>query len=269
MLKNAVNCCRSFLLIIIFSTILLPSILFAKNTFLVAPTSAEISLDRPNTISFVVTNNGDGQVRVAISPIYFPVDSKFMPTAKPIDPATTTKDDLSSYMIISPKVVSLKPGEQRTVRVSVRPKPEVFKDGEYRAHVLFSMLDVADTMQTKGAKEGVSMKLNFKSETAVVVYGSVGKGDADLKTSCKIVKDKQTKIAITNAGKWRFDGWLRILDGDKKLTEDKVFIVRESVRESVLNWVPKTKDTPIKIKWVPLDEKKKSFTTICSIKTEK
>ena len=216
-----------------------------------------------------MTNNGDGQVRVAISPIYFSVDSKFMPTAKPLDPATTTSDDLSSYMIISPKVVSLKPGEQRTVRVSIRPKADAFKEGEYRAHVLFSMLDVADTMNTKDAKEGVSMKLNFKSETAVVVYGSFGKGTADLKTDCKIIKDKKTKVMITNAGKWRFDGWLRILDGDKKLTEDKVFIVRESIRETVLNWTPKDIDAPIKITWVPLDEKKKSFTTICSIKTEK
>ena len=269
MLKKAVNSCSLFLSVVFFLIIFGPSMLFAKNTFLVAPTSAEISLDRPNTISFVVTNNGDGQVRVAISPIYFSVDSKFMPTAKPLDPATTTSDDLSSYMIISPKVVSLKPGEQRTVRVSIRPKADAFKEGEYRAHVLFSMLDVADTMNTKDAKEGVSMKLNFKSETAVVVYGSFGKGTADLKTDCKIIKDKKTKVMITNAGKWRFDGWLRILDGDKKLTEDKVFIVRESIRETVLNWTPKDIDAPIKITWVPLDEKKKSFTTICSIKTEK
>jgi len=269
MQKNLANYCFSFLSIIFILTFFSSSALFAKNTFLVAPTSAEISLDRPNTVSFVVTNNGDGQVRVSIAPIYFPVDSKFMPTAKPLDVATTTKDDLSSYMIISPKVVSLKPGEQRTVRVSIRPKTDIFKDGEYRAHVLFSMLDVAETVQTKGAKEGVSMKLNFKSETAVVVYGSFGKGNADLKSSCKILKNKKTKVAITNSGKWRFDGWLRIMDGDKKLTEDKVFIVRESTRETVLNWAPKDTNTPIKIKWVPLDEKKKPFTTICSIKTEK
>ncbi len=269
MLKNVVNYFLSFFSMIFLLTIFVPSVLFAKNTFLVAPTSAEISLDRPNTISFVVTNNGEGQVRVAISPIYFPVDSKFMPTAKPIDPVTTTKDDLSSYMIISPQVVSLKPGEQRTVRVSIRPKADAFEDGEYRAHVLFSMLNVADTVQTKGAKEGVSMKLNFKSETAVVVYGSFGKGNADLKSSCKILKNKKTKVVVTNAGKWRFDGWLRIMDGDKKLAEDKVFIVRESVRDTVLNWAPEDTDAPIKVKWVPLDEKKKPFTTTCSIKIEK
>ncbi|MCX6112717.1 MAG: hypothetical protein NTY22_05480 [Proteobacteria bacterium] len=192
-----------------------------------------------------------------------------MPAAKPLDSATTTKDDLSSYMIISPKVVSLKPGEQRTVRVSVRPRADAFKEGEYRAHVLFSMLDVAETIQTKAEKEGVSMKLNFKSETAVVVYGSIGKGLAELKTACNILKNNKTKITITNAGKWRFDGWLRILDGDKKLTEDKIFIVRESIRDTVLNWAPKDTKAPIKITWVPLDEKKKSFTTTCSIKTGK
>lgn len=249
--------------------LLMPALLFAKNTFLVAPTSAEIDLTRPNTISFVVTNNGDGQVRVAISPIYFPVDSKFMPTAKPLDPKTTTKDDLSSYMIISPKAVSLKPGDQRTVRVSIRPPATGFVDGEYRAHVLFAMLDIAESVKTKGGKDGLSMKINFKSETAVVVYGSVGKGLADINTTCELLKNGKTKVNITNAGKWRFDGWLRILDGDKKLTEDKIFMTRESIRNTVLNWAPKDTNTPVQITWKPLDEKKKSFNTLCAFKTEK
>jgi len=244
-------------------------VLFAANTFLVAPTSAEISLERPTTLSFVVTNNGTGQVRVAISPIYFPVDSKFMPTAKPLNVSTTKNDDLSSFFIISPKVVSIKPGEQRTVRVSVRSKPGL-KEGEYRAHVLFSMLDVADSVQVKGKKrkgeEGLSMKINFKSETAVVIYGSVGKGLADLKTSCSVLKNGKTKVVITNSGKWRFDGWLRIYDGSKKLADEKVFMTRESIRDTVLNWAPKDEKGPITIKWVPLDEKKKPFTTTCSIK---
>lgn len=248
---------------------IVPSILFAKNTFLVAPTSAEISLDRPNTISFVVTNNGDAQVRVEISPIYFPVDSKFMPTAKALYPDTSKKDDLSTHMVISPKVISLKPGEQRTVRVSVRPPSGDLKEGEYRSHVLFSMLDIADSMQTKTNKDGFSMKLNFKSETAVVVYGSVGKGSASISTNCEILKNKKTKVNITNEGKWRFDGWLRILEGDKKLAEDKIFMTRESIKEAVLNWAPQSMDQPIQITWVPIDENKKKFTTLCTLKSKK
>ncbi|MEI6093810.1 MAG: hypothetical protein WCQ47_09080, partial [bacterium] len=177
-------------------------------------------------------------------------------------------DDISKYMIISPKLISLKPGEQRTVRVSVRPPSESLKDGEYRSHILFAMLDVADT-QTKTNKQGFSMKLNFKSETAVVVYGSVGKGVANIQTICEILKNGKTKVNITNDGKWRFDGWLRILDGDKKLAEDKIFMTRESIRSTVLNWAPKDKDQPIKITWVPMDEGKKKFTTTCTLKASK
>jgi hypothetical protein len=248
----------------IYVFLFLPSILFASNTFLVAPTSAEIDLTRPNTVSFIVTNNGDGQARIAISPIYFPVDSKFMPTAKPLHPDTTKKDDLSPYMVISPKTVSLKSGEQRTVRVSIRPPATGFTDGEYRAHVLFAMLDIADSVKSKAAKSGVSMKINFKSETAVVVYGNVGKGLADLSTTCELLKNEKIKVNITNSGKWRFDGWLSIVDGDKKLTEDKIFMIRESMRDSVLNWAPKDTNAPIKITWKPLDDKKKPFTTLCA-----
>ena len=259
MLKNIFKCCL----------LLIPSLLFAKNTFLVAPTSAEIDLSRPNTMSFVVTNNGDAQVRIAISPIYFPVDSKFMPTATPLHPDTTTKDDLSSYIIISPKAVSLKSGEQRTVRVSVRPPASGFEEGEYRAHVLFAMLDIAESVNTKGGKEGLSMKINFKSETAVVIYGSVGQGLASLDTTCELLKNGKTKVDIINSGKWRFDGWLSILDGDKKLTEDKIFMTRESIRNTVLNWAPKDTKSPVKITWKPLDEKKKPFTTLCAFKAGK
>lgn len=254
---------------LICSLFFLPSFLFATNTFLVAPTSAEIDLTKPNTVSFIVTNNGDGKVRITISPIYFPVDSKFMPTAKPLHPDTTKQDDLSSYMVISPKTVSLKSGEQRTVRVSVRPPATGFTDGEYRAHVLFAMLDIADSVKSKGSKDGVSMKINFKSETAVVVYGSVGTGLADINTTCELLKNGKTKVNITNSGKWRFDGWLSILDGNKKLTEDKVFMTRESMRNSILNWAPKDTTAPVKITWKPLDDKKKPFTTLCAFKAGK
>ena len=257
MLKNIFKC----------SLLFIPTLLFAKNMFLVAPTSAEVSLEKPSTASFVVTNNGDDRIRVAISPIYFPVDSKYMPSAKPVDPTTTKTDDITPYMVTSPKVVSIKPGDQRTVRVSIRP-PAGLKAGEYRAHVLFAMLDIAETIKTKPDKEGLSMKINFKSETAVVVYGSVGTGTAQLNAKCEVLKTgKKTKVTVTNSGDWRFDGWLRIYDGDKKRAEDKMFIVRNSVRSTVLNWAPPadSKD-PIKIRWVPLDEKKKEFTTVCSTK---
>lgn len=258
MLKNIFKC----------GLLLLPTMLFAKNTFLVAPTSAELDLTKPNTISFVVTNNGEGRVRIAVSPIYFPVDSKFMPPAKPLNPDTTQKDDLSSYIIISPKVVSLEPGKQRTVRVSVRPPATGFTDGEYRAHVLFAMLDIAESVTTKGG-DGLSMKINFKSETAVVIYGTVGKGLADLNTTCELLKNGKTKVNIVNSGKWRFDGWLSILEGDKKVTEDKVFMTRESIKNTTLNWAPKDTTSPVKITWKPLDEKKKPFTTLCAFKAGK
>jgi hypothetical protein len=262
--------------IAVYSLFLLPSTLFAANTFLVAPTNAEISLDKPNTISFVATNNGDSQIRLSISPKYFPVDSKYMPPAKPLNVATAGTDDLSSFMIISPKVVSLKPGEQRTVRVSIRPQPGL-KEGEYRGHVLFSTLDIAESVTVegekgKGGEKGLSMQINFKTETAVVVYGSVGNGLADLNTSCSLVGTGKTKVVVTNSGKWRFDGWLRIYEGSKKRVDEKVFMTRESIREIVLNWAPpqdkegKDKKELVTITWVPLDEKHKEFKTTCLVK---
>ncbi|MFH1223992.1 MAG: hypothetical protein V1647_06600 [Pseudomonadota bacterium] len=260
----------SYRIILIFVALTFPLSTFAKNSFLVAPTSVEINLSRPNTASFVVTNNGDAPVRVSISPIYFPVDSRFMPPAKPLDAKTAKQDDLSKYMIVSPGMVSVKPGDQRIIRVSVRP-PAGLKKGEYRSHLLFSMLDIADRMKMKKKDDsGVSMQINFKSETAVVVYGSVGTGDFKLATECSLLKDKKnkTKVKITNSGLWRFDGWLRVYDGDNKskpLVDDKIFMVRQSVKEETLSWSPKDNKNEVEITFVPLDDKKKSFTTKCKL----
>jgi len=240
--------------------------LSAANSFLVAPTSAEIKLDRPTTLSFVVTNNGDEKIRISVSPIFFPVGSKFMPPLKQIGTKGSDYDDISKNMVVSPKVVSLGQGEQRTVRVSVRP-PAGLKDGEYRAHILFAMLDVASSVTSKKKGEGFSMKLDFKSETAVVVYGSVGSGNPDLGATCSVAKNK-TKVSVKNNGLWRFDGWLTIYDAvnkDKKLVEEKVFMTRETSKDILLNWSPTASQKVIKIDWIPLDEKKKRITTTCNI----
>lgn len=238
--------------------------IYALNSFLVAPTSAEIKLNRPTTLSFVVTNNGDSRIRISVSPIFFAVGSKFMPPLKRIGGEGDDYDDIAKYMMVSPKVVSLNPGEQRTVRASVRP-PSSLKEGEYRAHVLFAMLDVAGSVASKKKGDGLSMKLDFKSETAVVVYGTVGTGSAKLETICSVVKNK-TRVAIKNSGLWRFDGWLTIYgDKDKKLVEEKVFMTRQTSKDLLLNWAPSADQKSIKINWVPLDEKQKRMTTTCSL----
>ncbi|HOW16345.1 MAG TPA: hypothetical protein PK443_01395 [bacterium] len=247
-------------------TLFLVTDLHSANSFLVAPTSAEIKLNRPNTISFVVTNNGDARIRVSVSPIFFPVGSKFMPPLKSMSKEDKNYDDISKNMVVSPKVISLSPGEQRTVRVSVRP-PANLKDGEYRSHILFSMLDVASSVTSKkNGDGGLSMKLDFKSETAVVVYGSIGTGKFDLSTTCSAI-NKKTKVNIVNNGFWRFDGWLVINDDkDKRIVEEKVFMTRQTSKDVLLNWSPAETQKEIKISWIPLDEKQKKVTTVCKLR---
>jgi P pilus assembly chaperone PapD len=264
---------KSFL---IFQVLLVLFLLFsfnlnAKNSFLVAPTSAEIDLKKPTTLSFIVTNNGDDNIRLNISPIYFEIGSKFMPPLKALDPKTSKEDSLVPFMKVSPKVISLKPTEQRTVRVSVRPNKELKKKlGEYRAHVLFAMLDIAETLGKKkeAGEKGIGVQLSFKSETAIVIYGSSGKGEAEIVPECSITKNGKLKLKIKNKGLWRFDGWLRIYDPkdkDKKLVEDRVFMTRQSIKEELLNWKPEEGTKSVEINWVPLDEKRKSFKTTCNI----
>lgn len=243
---------------------------YASGTsFLVAPTSAEIDLKKPNTVSFVVVNNGDNRIRVSASPIFFPVGSKFMPPMESIVNEKEDRDDLSKYMVVSPKVVSLKSGERRTIRVSIRPSVEL-SEGEYRAHVLFSTIDIersASVRRKKKDGDGFSMSMSFKTETGVVIYGSKGKGSSKMDAKCYLIKDK-TKIKIINSGLWRFDGWLTIYDPNnrnKKLVEEKVFLTRQSKQDVLLNWVPFGDQKNIKIEWIPLDTKLERTTSTCTI----
>jgi hypothetical protein len=249
----------------------LSTILPAKNSFLVAPTSAEIDLKKPVTLSFIVTNSGDDNIRLSISPIYFGIGSKFMPPLKPLDAETSKDDSLVPFMKVSPKIISLKPTEQRTIRVSVRPTKELKeKKGEYRAHVLFAMLDIAETLgqKKKPGEKGIGVQLSFKSQTGVVIYGSVEKGDPDLVPECSISSNGKLKVKIKNKGLWRFDGWLRIYDPkdkEKKLVEDRIFMTKQTFKEELLNWKPEDGTKSVEIDWVPLDTKRKSFKTTCKI----
>ncbi|MEI6093027.1 MAG: hypothetical protein WCQ47_05010 [bacterium] len=250
-----------------YSLIFFPIMLFAEGNYVISPPITDVSIDRPQNISFLVVNKGEEQLKMSISLMYFPVDSKFMPKAKAIDPETTKNDDLSQYIDFNPKVLSIKPGQQKTVRVSVHPS-QGLADGEYRAHLNFKVLDMEKTNNTKNVtnttKSNALMNITFKKEIAAVIYGSKGTGYAKLSTKCSTLKDGKVKVTVTNSGKWRFKGRYMIVNNED-LT-DILVITRESIRDIVLNGIIKKTKEPIKIEWIPDDDKKETITTTCLIK---
>jgi hypothetical protein len=238
----------------------IPLLANSKNDFSVAPSRIEIDLAKPKTESFIVYNRGDGPIRVEIETTYFPVDSKEMEYGEKLANKNVVADDLSSSIRISPSKISLAPGEQRAVRISIRPGSNL-SEGEYRAHLLFRMLETAFSQKDsktdeKGKKMG--MKLSFKLELATAIIGTIGvPPEIKVETACRFNKKGKLVLATTNPNKWRADGWAKIYSENKNfLGEKHLFVLRESKKEVTFEEIPKSENKLLTIKWYDKKEDK-------------
>ncbi|MCP3926997.1 MAG: hypothetical protein GY714_30940 [Desulfobacterales bacterium] len=221
-------------LIMLFVLIIFTTTTFGKSLFLVAPGVLHLNLKNKRSIeSFIVRNTGDEKIRLRLTPIYFPINSKSMKMGEPLNKEVV--DDISKNLIISPKIVSLKPGQRRTVRVAFR-KTRKLEAGDYRAHVLIKSVNpVKQKFKPSTETKGVSLNLNIKLQTAIAVYVHSGKSNASLDFVSS--KDKKGNIVITsiNNTKFKYDGWFQIVQGTNKSKVERFMVFRESKRNFYIN----------------------------------
>jgi hypothetical protein len=103
----------------------------------------------------------------------------------------SSPNDLSSYLVFSPKSVTLKPNESRQIRFNARFLPSTAA-GEYRA-----MVFVEQAVAEKSASSATSIIPRIGS----AIYVRVGGVKAELAVQSASYKDKKVLLAITNAGK--------------------------------------------------------------------
>ncbi|MDH5560496.1 MAG: hypothetical protein OEY59_06525 [Deltaproteobacteria bacterium] len=223
-------------ILLVFLACFVPTLIFAKSNFRVAPGVIEFDLSKNRTQSFVITNSGDERIRLVIRPIYFEIQSKYLAAGSNLNPENPPKDDISELILVSPKVISLSPGQKRTVRIAVRMK-EKLPMGDYRAHILIKSLlkkpQESSFEEKKDKKEGLSIKLELNIETAVAVYGRIGMPDTILEWDCRKNKDGDLLLRAENKSPWRYYGWLAVYDETKE-KRGKPFIFTRviSFRES-------------------------------------
>lgn len=222
------------------STLFAP-LAFSKNSFLVAPGRVDFDLSRPVTQSFIITNNGDDKIRLAIEPIYFAIDSKSLAAGEPLDKQHADKDNLSDLIRVSPRTLSLSPGQRRDIRISVRA-PATIEEGDYRAHLLVRMLETA-MVQKMAVEEtsAIGMEIKIKMETAVAIYGHKGQRDPQFSVRCVKNEDGFFALDINNPSRWRFEGWFNIFDQATAetglpITRKHVNSLRESRRTFSTQW---------------------------------
>jgi len=229
------------------------SSIFAKSSFMVAPSVAELDIRRPQITTFSVVNNGDEKIRIAIDPIYYPIGDNNLPPVKAINPKTANKDDLSKGIRVSPKVLSIRPNETRTIRVSVRPDANL-QEGEYRSHLLFKIVETESTNpkntrnKQKAEKKSATASIEFLVNIAVALYGHIGIGEPVLNVKCGVdSKTGKAKVTLLNNSAWRYDGYFN---------EERVVMLRDSYRDFILDVTPKAKETKLNFKLKYSDENK-------------
>lgn len=216
---------KQFIILLLF----FPFFTLAKNSFLVAPGIVEFDLKKPITQSFIITNDGDDTIRLKITPTYFEIDDHTFSLGKHLNEETKKIEDLTGFMRVSPKRLSLKPGQRRDIRVSIRPGKNL-SDGDYRSHLLVQMLEVARVISS-GVADGSSMGMNIsvKMETAIAIYGSKGQGKPSLEFFCRQKPDdNKFELQIVNPSDWRFDGQVTLTENNQAVFDHRLVSLRGS-----------------------------------------
>jgi hypothetical protein len=134
---------------------------------------------------FSVTNSEDSEQEVKLFTTPFTYDDKGFKAL------TTSTDDLSSYLVFSPKLLTLKPKESRQIRYNARFLPSTAA-GEYR-----TMIFVEQTAPSASNTSGTGMIPRI----GLALYVRVGGVKAELAVQGASYKDKQLLLAVANTGK--------------------------------------------------------------------
>lgn len=137
-------------------------ILFINCTILamsiqVAPQRFIFRIDQPVTEEVIVTNTSSESIRVKVYPEMVPEQS--------------SSEYLGDWLVIYPRVLSLKAGEKRLVRFSIRV-PENLESGEYRSLLFFEELPPKQE-QVKDQGE-MALDLKLLTKLGINLYGQVG-----------------------------------------------------------------------------------------------
>lgn len=228
------------------STMLATRMVVAAASFAVAPGHIYLNLDNPRTQAFLIRNTGSELIHLHIKPVFYRIESKALNNGKPLDPKKEATDSLKPYMLISPQAMSLRPGEQREVRISVRA-PADLKSGTYRAHVLVNMLEVAGVAKARGTT-GLNTSLSMLMEMAVAVYANKGKGTPQFTVTCHRNKKGQLLVHTANTSPWHFDGDVSATQNDKQSKPLPTVIYRDSQLNLTLPWKPEKGEITVKFK---------------------
>jgi hypothetical protein len=187
----------------------------------VAPSRTIIDYPAHQSSHFIITNTCDEAIRLSAEAVFFELDSPALEAGTLLEKTSTHIDDLTPYLWISPRVLNLKPGESRHIRLSLKIPPTL-AEGDYRAHILLKTLDTKRSQEE--TEPGVALHLTMNVETAVAVYAHLGTPHLDTTSPPSITHHCYTRndklfIEAINHSNYNLEGTVGLWDGAKKITE--------------------------------------------------
>lgn len=200
-----------------------------KPGLLVTPTRVVLEgKNRSATISLV--NNGDveGTYAIAIVNKRMKEDGSIVQIEEPIEGEKFAEDMLR----ISPRRVTLKPGERQNVRILAR-KADGVADGEYRSHLSFAVLpqeEMLATQKNDGEEQDDSLTIKIKANFGVTIPVIVRSGQISATgeiVDLRLKSDAQGKDAISftvnRSGNQSLYGDIKVM---YKNTKDKEYVLK-------------------------------------------
>lgn len=177
---------------IIFITILICSISsFANASLLISPTRLAFDeRDRVQTVTLINPTQKTNVYRVGWTEQKIGTNGSYENLS---EKELESFPIASPFMRISPRQVTLGPGERQVVKVMLRRKSDM-EEKEYRSHLTFTALPDASN-DAKGQSQGMSMKLNLLLSYSIPVV--MRKGQLNVKTEIsdiEIVKNENAEI---------------------------------------------------------------------------
>jgi P pilus assembly chaperone PapD len=163
--------------------------------FQVSPTRFEFSLERRFTNFFTVTNNSGEELRLRVSTAFLELGPEGKLQEKGRQPL-----DLTPWIVLNPRRITLGPSEKRVVRFTVRP-PAGLAAGEYRTVVLFEELP---PRPGEHPQESTGFRVQILTRLGVTIYGSIGQAAPDPRLEQPAVTVEpagvRLKAVLRNAG---------------------------------------------------------------------
>lgn len=249
------------------------SLVYAGNSFSIAPVHVVVSLERPQTIAFIVKNTGDSLIHLRLEPEFLPLGSNgYNLGQSSLTQAQEQATSLVPYIILSPAALSLEPSEQRQVRVSVHIPPHAVA-GTYRANIAAKMLEFAYQTSSKNTNDAanIGVQLNLLLKISTALYGNVGTPKITPPVfKCKKNKDGFLVFDVTNSTPWHMSldlsGYPKTTDANTTaLFKAHGEIFRNSVSYVQTSWKPQNNEKQLLIKWSNADNEKEVGQAQCEL----